>query len=415
MTIDYPTLLRTMAESSITVYDTPFDKLINDVQKNVYTIAPLINGKAKEQITATGPRIKDRIFLQSGHQLAPYSPGKKYEVAMPQVGNNHDTHWAFYKVDKVWTEQDIEMNVPQGMSKEGAKSAVKSFMAQLDMSVDQAIVDGMDDCLWATPNYDTMGNVSASGSGTSPAEVASIPCFINEYANGLHTGFNGYSDWATIHGLNPVALPEWVCQQIAYNNADNAFADEDEPNNLLSALDRMHRRLKFRRPTKLSGHMEPDTAASDQAIITGELGYDRLTQGLRKNRELFLTIGDRDISYGRLTVGGTEVMEYRDLDSKALYKDGSGDFATAATAVNPGARYYFVNGKYFDVKFHRNKMIERRKPREPDGMIETWTQPIVLWWQTWPKSLRRHGIVYPQTPSESSSSSSESSSSSSET
>lgn len=396
--IDYPTLLRTMAESSITVYDTPFDKLINDVQKNVYTIAPLINGKSKEQLTATGPRIKDRVYLQRGRTMEPYSPGKKREVAMPQVGNNHDTHWAFYVVDKTWTEQDIEMNVPQGMSKEGAKSAIKSFMAQLDMDVDQALIDGMDDCLWKTPNYDTMGKVSASGTGSQPAEVMSIPCFINEYPNGLHTSMVGYTDWADIHGLSPANLPEWVCQQIAYNNADASFADEDEPNNLLAALDRMHRRLKFRRPSKLAGHMQPDTAPSDQAIITGESGYDRLTQALRKNRELFLTVGDRDISYGTITVGGTEVMEYRDLDSKALYDDGSGVFVTSEVAVNPGPRFYFINGKYLDVKFHRNKMIERRKPREPDGMIETWHQPIVLWWQTWPKSLRRHGIVYPETP-----------------
>jgi len=400
-------LLAHVNNSTRQAFETSSTSIINDVSRRNYAYSELIGGRSVESMIKTGPKIEDRIYLKARKSLRKFRPGAVVNTSNPEIGVNHSSHWAFYLTDMTWTSAEEQLNINgfENMSSEGQASMVKDILNQKRMDAMQSAIDGMDDLLLATPNAGTMEHTSGE---SEDAEVRSLGSFINEEPNGLFSGYsNTNGNFTTIQGLDPTEYPEWVCQQLAYDAADANIGDATKDNHLLGRLRLMRRKVEFKRPKKPFPEATTDgmTFTARGSIWTGEEGYTQLEDVYQQNSDNFVTPNAQDADYGDITVKGTPVIEIPKLDEVTWYDDGSGALTTQAQAAAPGPRYYFINGEFLTPRFHGNKMFYIHETRELPNTVGGYWTPIELWTQLWIHSLRRHGIVYPQSTASSGSSS----------
>ena len=398
--MDVASMFNQLVDSTPDSFLTKRDQFVNDVARENHIMAELLGDFTPKELLKTGPKLKDRVYLEMGQRLHTYTPGRKGEVQNPQTHQNISSHWACYKVDMTWTEAEEEFNVNAGaMTAEGMADHLKDVMEQKEQDVYTGAIEGFDDLSFATPNVETMENV---GDSNDDAQMRSIPSWLNEEPNGLYTGYDETGNFTTIQGLDPARYKNWVPGQYAYDNADANFSDPDVDDNLLRTLVKSARRTDFKRPKGLPNNQVIDerTEKHRQVIITGELGFGRLEQAYSKTPENFMTISPTDPSFGDMTINGRRVIEYLSLDTARLYKHGSNttDLVTAGDAAGEriGGRFYFINGKYLRMYFRKDKFFQKRTTRELEGTVGGYWCPIVMWGQMWVRSRRRHAIVYPK-------------------
>jgi hypothetical protein len=359
---------------------------VNDVARRCYLANAFMYGKGDERIIQSGPKIKDRIYLEGSTTFRSYRPGEKRNYSNPQTHQTWETEWAHYTDEMVWTEEEILKNAPDGMTKAAKMTALKDVKAQKLQRLYTSIAEGMDDVLWATPSFDKMESTTS----TDNREVMSIPAMINEETNGLYTvGATG--TWTTKQGLSPATYANWKPGQFTYDF--DSYTDDDD--GLIASVNKARRRLNYKPPTKFQQHFTKETPANRYLIVTGDAGYDLFEAALRNKGETFFTKGAADTDYGEITSGGVPLMNYPTLDSKALYNNGSGTLVTQASASKDGPRFYFFDLDHITMFFHRDKYLEFRNPREPSDQPEYWVQPVVCWYNLVFSSLKRHGILSP--------------------
>jgi hypothetical protein len=397
--VDITAAFTTLVNSTPNSFASHRDEFINDVQRDTYISSELIAGRSKKKLLRSGPKIKDRIYLEQGQQLHTYTPGRKGNVSNPQTGTNHESHWAALKVDMTWTEAEEEFNVnAASYSKSGMMDHLKSVMKQKEQDAYTAATEGLDDLMFAVPNAGTMEHTDTT---SQDATVRSIPSFINEETNGLYAGYNLTGTFTTIQGINPATNPNWKCQQFSYDNADANFDNPDINDNLLAVLSKAKRRTDLQRPkTPFPGAYEERTPVSMMMVVTNSYGHDRMENAFRNSPENFMTVSPTDPTFGQMTIGGRPLIEYTRLDDLTLYPHASD--ATALVSSNDengariGPRFYFINCKYLTPFFRQDKFFQKRQARELDGTVGGYWCPIVLWMQIFAHSLRRHAIVYPK-------------------
>lgn len=397
--MDITAAFTTLVDSTPNSFASHRDAFVNDVQRDTYITSELIAGRSQKKLLKSGPKIKDRIYLEKGQSLHTYTPGRKGNVSNPQTGTNHESHWASLKVDMTWTEAEEEFNVNAGSySKQGMADHLKSVMKQKEMDAYTAATEGLDDLMFAVPNAGTMEHTADSN---EDATVRSIPSFINEEPNGLYAGYDLTGDFTTIQGIDPTRYDKWVCQQFSYDNADANFDNPDIDDNLLRVLSTAKRRTDIKRPkTPFPEAYEERTPSNLMMVVTNSFGYDRMENAYRNSPENFMTVSPTDPTFGEITIGGRPLIEYTQLDELTLYAHGSDPTqlvsSNDAAGARVGPRFYFINTKYITPFFRADKFFQKRKSRELDGTVGGYWCPIVLWMQIFAHSLRRHAIVYPK-------------------
>lgn len=378
------------------------DQFINDVSRDTYITGELIVGRNKKQLMKSGPKLKDRIYLEQGQRLHTYTPGRKGNVSNPQTHTNHESHWAAFKVDMTWTEAEEVFNVNAGAySKDGMTDHLKSVMKQKEQDTYSGANEGLDDLMFAVPNAGTMEHTNTSN---EDATVRSIPSFINEEPNGLYAGYDLTGTFTSIQGIDPTEKENWKCQQYAYDNHNDNYDNPDINDNLLSIMSKTKRRTEFNRAkTPFPSAGEEKTPVSMMIVVTSSHGYDRMENAYRNSPENFMTVSPTDPTYGQITIGGRPLIEYTQLDDLTLYPHASESAELVSCNDENGARigprYYFINCRYIAPYFREDKFFQKRKVRELDGTVGGFWCPIVLWMQMWVHSLRRHAIVYPKAQS----------------
>lgn len=376
-------------------FDSGPEDFINDVARQSYTAPHLLAGHSTKELQATGPKIKDIVYLEQGQRRHSYIPGQPRESQNPQMGTTIQTHWAMSKVDMAWTEPELEFNMNGfGMSKAGKKAAFKSVKDLKERDAWTAHVEGFEDELWAQPNAGAMEHID---SADVAAEMLSIPAIVNEETNGLWAGFTGLDSFTTVMGVDPTSKTKWLPQQIQYANGDADFADSTNDQNLLDILDEMYHECKFTAPKGIRPEAYTQAASMDQQVVVGgATGHKRLVSAFRQNGENFVTMTGQDPVYGGITIGGRKFIRYSTLDTLALYKDGSNNAVNSENATNSGPRFYFLNGKHLWPKFYKGKFFEKKPVETIQGTgAGGFLQPIVSWGNLWCNSRQRLGIVYP--------------------
>ena len=71
------------------------------------------------------------------------------------------------------------------------------------------------------------------------------------------------------------------------------------------------------------------------------------------------------------------------------------DTGTEETAIDPGARYYWINGSYLTPIIHSRRYFAKHDVMRSPAQPFTHIQPVDCWWNLFCNSRQRHGIVAP--------------------
>lgn len=375
----------TLMASTQTPFMTGSDQFVNDVMQQSYMASAFLAGKGTEKVVQTGPKIKDRIFLEGVDTFETYRPGGRMDFTNPQTHDTWETEWAHYRDHMMWTEEEILKNAPDGMTMAAKMSALKSVKAQKLQRLHTSIANGLDRTLWAAPNFNKMESTTS----TDDRELMSIPALINEETNGLYTA-TATGTWTTKQQIAPASRAAWKPYQGTYDF--DSYTDDDD--GLIASFNKTVRNLEYLPPSRFQQSFDAATPKSRFLAVTGNAGYDLIEAALRNKGETYFTVGNANTDYGTIKPGGIDLLRYAPLDSKALYLN-SGNLVTQDAATKNGPRFYFFDLDHICLYFHKQKFLEFRNPKEPSDQPETWVQPVVCWMNLVVSSLRRHGILSP--------------------
>lgn len=379
----------TLMASTQSPFLTGSDKFVNDVAQQSYLGSAFMAGKGTEKIIQSGPKIKDRIFLEGVDSYVPYTPGSKMDFDNPQTHDTWETEWAHYRDHMTWTEEEILKNAPDGMTKARQMTALKDVKSQKLQRLHTSIANGIDRVLTATPNVNTMESTTS----TDRREVQSLFMMVNEETNGLYN-YASTGTFTTKQGISPTVRPNWDNYRTTYDHG----LFNDDANGIIAVINKALRRLEYLPPSRFQQSFDAATPKNRFLCLTGNGGYDLFESALRNKGETYFTKGPANTDYGEITPGGIPMMRYAPLDDKPVYgATGGTTLTTWDNAAVVGPRYYLLDLDHVMLVLHRSKYLEFRTPKEPSDQPETWVQPVVCWKNLVFSSLRRHGIVYPGT------------------
>lgn len=371
--------------------------VINDVLSRNQIMPRFLRGRGREDIIQTGPKLKDRIFLEGYSNFRKYGPHTTHTYQNRQTGTDHETGWAMYTEEMVWTDPEIQMNVVPGLSAEGQINALKKVKYQKEQRLMTSIIEGLEDLPWAVPNWDGMENL-ADG---DERDAMSLLALINEYSNGLPGDIDD-DTWTKVQDIAPATYSNWVPQQVTYD-ADIAAGPpagiQGQFDGLIHAFEYMYAALQFRAPATGQEFAEGNNW-DRQFIATSLTGRVRYIDACRANGDLWNASGrgPNDPNFARPTFAGHAIEDVDALGSVAFY-DPSGSptypLVNELNASNAGPRYYWINTNYLTLYVYAGRMLKKHKVKEPDNQIDVYVQPVSIWLNFWCKSRRRHGVVYP--------------------
>lgn len=361
------------------------EDVINEAVKNTYTLPRFIEGKSMSDMLQGGNSIKDTIFFNDDSNYQHYKPNAEFTYRNPQVLTEWSIPWRFTKDEMTWTDHEVGLNT--GELSEGARfHKYKTLKRTKEQNLWSGFMNGMEDDLWAAPDATTM----EATSGTAPY---SIPCFINEFSDGV-SGAGHYSGWTTVQGIDP----DPTAGEAKWNNRLQNYAQSPQVGwDLFPAFSKMFYQLRFDRLPKM-GHLSDPTSVPN-FIATSLTGIANYEDGLRQNQDLFVTSGRQDPSYNHPRFRGIDVVYIANLDTAAIFPTGSGgalstELDTAGT-TNAGPRYFWINGRYMLKVFHRERYFYKKAPFSPSRQPFTKIMIVDCWHNLVCRSRRRHGIVVP--------------------
>lgn len=360
-------------------YLTSADSVLNEAAKRNTILGRMIRGKDKGDLIQGGSKIKDVIMFDDASTYTHYQPNDTFTWQNPQVTTEQEVNWRFSLDHMTWTDQEILLNVPDGLTKAAQKVQYKRIKKIKEQRMWTSMINGMENDLWANP-----ANQQAqmeSSTGTLPY---SIPAFVNENASGLPTG------WTTVMGINPASESRWVPQQVQYDYADPYDADGDR-DGLFNAFDNMYTRVMWE-PIEISEAKSFFEASmkSAKVICCSRDGFNLYKDVLRNSNDQLVAPSRQDPAYNNPLYSGIEVKFIDTLTTAALY--GS---ATESAATTPGPRFYFLDLSLIKPVMHSNRFFHRKDlPVHPNQPF-TNVVPVDCWWNVFCRSRQRLGIVYP--------------------
>lgn len=350
----------------------------NEAFDQAYLIDRFMRGTDVSETIQYGSKIRDYIMFDEQNTFDSYLPGETVTWENPQVTNNWEANWRFYKDHMSWTAQELELNGNE--TAEARKTQYKRLKKIKEGRMVTSTTKGLEARLWAAPNASTM---EASGA----KEMYSIPALVNEETDGTYDGFT------TVMGINPATYPKWKNAITQYDAADPDDTDGDL-DGLFDAMEDMQLSVNFKTPqAAVPFHSQP-LAIQKQMILTSKTGMIQYRNLLRAGNDRFVT-GPQDPSYGSPLFNGRPVEYISALDDLAIYDDGSAGRTTEALATDAGARYWFLDGNAIRMIWHATRFMHKHSVREPDNQMDAYVMPVSTWGNLITKSRRCHGIVKP--------------------
>lgn len=402
------------------------EAVINEAVKNTYAFSRLLKEKGTERTIQGGTEIRDVIMFDDGNTYDHYLPNEAFTWQNVQVTDTISAPWRFTIDHMAWTDQEVELNISEGSSKEAAKVQYKKLKRIKEQRLWTSITNGFEADLWRS----TFGN-SGQMEGDGGKLPFSLPSFITENLLGDTTGDAVTGEfaqrggeplgWTTTMGINPATENRWSNQVEFY---DPALADPNSvqvsraynrPNagtwksgGIFPAFDSMFLKCQFVPPSTKQQYFE-NTTLNRQMILCSRLGVTQYKRALRESNDLL--IAPSDPAYNNPTFSGIELMYCAHLDDAALFpshasstRTGYDDSAitqsttagaTEADAIDAGARYYWINGAYLTPIIHSRRYFAKHDVMRSPSQPFTHIQPVDCWWNLFCNSRQRHGIVAP--------------------
>ena len=394
--------------------------IVNEAVKNTYLLGRFLRGRPDSQILSGGRVIRDTILFDEDTTAENYLPNQSFTWRNPQVLENWEINWRFTTDHSSWTDQEILLNINDGMTKTARHQAYKNLKWAKEQRMWTSKLNFLEDRLTSQPDTSTME--SATG-----ADQYSIFSFVNEYGadpsetataytglgeglfgkaaaqDGVGAGLNlsSVTNWATVEGITPATVlgtGKWSPQQQAYTE-ETGVTDP-----ISRAFDSMFQDVKFVPPPTRTEYFENENMVS-QFILTSKVGITQYQSELRGSQDTFVTVGRQDPAYVNPQYAGIDLIRIANLDTAEVYPasavagTGTTVAATAPTTEGQasylGPRYYWLNSRYLVPMFHTERYMTQhptmRHPNQPYTTIKT----CDTWWNLICRSRQRQGVVFP--------------------
>jgi len=359
------------------------EEVINEAVKNTYILGRFLKGKGMDTSVQSGKTINDSIFFDESSTYDHYQPNATFSWSNPQVINDLEINWRFSVDHMSWTDQEIELNISGGLSRDAQKTAYKRLKRIKEMRLWTSFLNGMEADLWAGAY--TNSSAMESSTGTLPYSIGS---FISENTSVYHSFNTG--DETTVMGLTPSSESKWRNQLSTYDYDDPDDSDGDQ-DGLLDKFDEMFLKVQFIPPSTKQEYFEKDNL-NRQFICCSRSGLNLYKRMLRDSNDTL--VSKQDPAYNMPQYSGIDLVYVATLDYAAI--NGTTANATESAATPDGYRYWWLNGNYITPVYHARRYMEKHEPMRHPNQPFTTVQPVDCWWNLFCNSRQRQGIIAPQ-------------------
>lgn len=337
-----------------------------------------------------GADIKRKAVWRDNGTYEKYLPGGSGSWQNPQRLDDITAQWRFTRVHETYVDQEFLLN-DKIMS--GTEDVVFEQFVKMRDEKEQimftAQANGMEADLFAQPDKTRMeGTVSTADSPYS------IWPFVNEHANGLFPSYTPGGAWTVIEGVDPTAASvngQFTPQQQTYTtSAQDAFG------NIISGLDQLFMKCAFEAPERFAQYFE-DPVLNNLKIRTSLVGRSAYMTLCRGGQDRFIA-GNQDPSYPDPQFHGVPIGYSSQLDTAVVYPNAAGTALVterAATGLNIGPRFLFLNCNYLYPIFHKERFMQKGKWSEDHTTPDTHVLPVTTWWNLVCWSRKHQGILSP--------------------
>lgn len=361
---------------------TGVNEVINEAQKQTYVLGKLLKGRGMDEVVQGGRTIDDTIMFESGGTYAHYDPNDTFQWRNPQLTTQISVPWRFSIAHMSWTDQEVELQVSDGMSAKGAGQVYKRIKRIKEQSMWTDMLNGMENDLWraAQNAQDNMeGNV---------ANVTHMPysfgAFITENTTDYHE-----TGWSTIETVDPATQSGWRNRVRTYDYDDPFDADGDR-DGLIHAFDNMFLDVQFESPGTKEEYFTK-VNLNRQMICASFAGVNMYKDFLRQSNDRL--VSPQDGAYNDPAYSGIPVKGISTLNTAAIY--GSTP-AVELSATPDGYRYWWINGNFVKPVFHSRRYMEVHDPMRHPNQPFTTIVPTDTWWNLLCRKRTACGIVAPQ-------------------
>jgi hypothetical protein len=416
-------------------YLTSADAVINEAVKNTYAFSRLLKDKTSEATVQGGNEIRDVIMFDDASTYDHYLPNETFNWRNNQVLDTIKCPWRFSLDHMAWTDHEVELNAGEGSGRDYVKSQYKRLKRQKEQRMWTSLLNGFENDLWATPfgNSSEMEGAGGKLPYSLPSFITEVPDFNNAFGvrGGLPLGWSTLMQLANNASNSDVAGEDRWTNQISYydpgatnpNLAMSAFTGIHNPRvdgqtfsatigGLMTAFDEMFLKCEFVPPSTKQEYFEKPTL-NRQMILCSRLGINQYKQALRASNDTLVSY--QDAAYTNPTFSGIELMYCSNLDTAAIFpklasgttqrtaystdivagSQTAGATETDSLVIDPGARYYWVNGNYLTPIYHSRRFFTKHEVMKHPNQPFTYVQVVDCWWNLFCNSRQRHGIVAP--------------------
>lgn len=334
--------------------------ILSEATKKTYLFGSMISGFDADVVVQAGKKITDRLQFNAGSQFGFYQPNQTFSPIIEDLLTNIEANWRFAKDAYAWTDHEIELNVGSA-SGEDRRIAFKNLKKSKQQGCEISLYNGLDACLWATPDKAQMENAD----GQRPY---SIPCFITE---------DGLGPWSgNLMGVDPSTQAKWRNQVSTYSAATIDAT-------LVPAFEDQWLKLRFKSPKSGSAAFV-ETQWKKFMIATDLQGRKKYVQLTREANDNPVAAGRGDMGWAlkEATFGGIPVEYIEELDNRGY------------TTGQP--RYFFLNFMFLHPVVHGKRWMWETDPiAGGQGQPYSWAVYKDCWFNLFVRSRRRQGIVVP--------------------
>lgn len=360
------------------------EEFLIESQLRSHVLSRLLESDVKKNIQG-GSVIKDVMILDEPNTLTEYKPLDTFTWPNSQTTVKPERDWRFFLVPKVYSDQEIVLNSGANLSRDGLYAEWKRLADIYRGKQLTSLIDGAEALLWRNPNGEYAEMEASDGS-----KFTSIPAGVNEYTNGLPSG------WTNFQGIPRASNANWQPTRVLYDFAD--FNDNDgDGDGLLDAFDEMWIKLRYMAP-KIEGanrfYEEPGDARS-RFIACSLNGIKLYWRTCRDRNDRTVRMNDMGVAMPEFN--GVDMQEIDKLSTATLYAASGSTYNTELNAATTtrGPRFYWLDRRYLKLFFHAEYFMRNSKlPKnsaQPSGNVEV----NDTWGNLWFRSSKRLGIVAP--------------------
>lgn len=398
--------------------------LNNEATEHTYYVSRWMAGRSNKQLRQGGSRLRTEQMFNEQNTAEFYTPATPRSHTNPQVMSQSNVDWRFLRDDMNWEEQELLLND----SGDDLFQQFDDLAFKLEMRVTTSTINKMEQNFWEEPvesEMEAQGGIkpyavhafvnmgSAVTSNTTVEYQSSQDGTSAGYNNGLFDNGNGVG-WSTKAGIDPsTANGRWEAAFRTYRHANSAnptdafdgtagSGDIDDEYGLLAALDDMYLDVQYQRPPSFSQYFN-NPSLYGQHVCASKRGVNQYKRLLRASNDT-LAMGHQDSGYNNPTVYGIDMLYISRLNDAAVFLNGNdsglvsenagtAQGGTATDAEMWGPAYFFLDSNHYFPVFHAQRYMHRKKPMNDRERPESWTVPVISYYNQVPCSLRRLGLV----------------------